>query len=73
MSLRIFIVEGIVTIVFSIFTFIFIPNFPAQDKWLSDSDRTQLLARLQADKGEERQGMKVPMMKLIFEYKIWLM
>jgi uncharacterized protein YqhQ len=35
---RIFIIEGLVTIFFSIFVFIFVPNFLAWDKWLKKND-----------------------------------
>jgi hypothetical protein len=67
-------VEGLITLVISVFVFIFTPGFPAQDKWIGKSDQVQLLARLQADKGEEGHQMtKVPWMKIIFDYKIWLL
>lgn len=73
--IRIFLVEGLVTIVFSIFVFIFTPHFPAQDKWMSKDDQAQLLARLQLDKGAEKQtmGVKVNWKKIVFDYKIWLL
>lgn len=63
------------TIVFSIFVFIFTPHFPAQDQWMSKDDQAQLLARLQLDKGAEKQtmGVKVDWKKIVFDYKIWLL
>ncbi|KAH8646655.1 major facilitator superfamily domain-containing protein [Xylariales sp. PMI_506] len=70
----IFIVEGIITIVFSFLVLIFTPHFPEQDKWFSESDQAHLLARLQADKGDEKEDVvKVKWTKIIFNYKIWLM
>ncbi|KAH6652491.1 major facilitator superfamily domain-containing protein [Truncatella angustata] len=71
----IFVVEGLITVVFSVFVFIFTPHFPAQDKWLSKEDQSQLLARLQCDKGEEKQRLagRVNWKKIIFDYKIWLL
>ncbi|KAF7533668.1 hypothetical protein G7054_g6880 [Neopestalotiopsis clavispora] len=71
----IFLVEGLVTIVFSIFVFIFTPHFPSQDKWMDKEDQAQLLARLQLDKGEQKQdmGVKVDWLKIVFDYKIWLL
>ena len=68
---RIFVVEGLLTIFFSIFVFIFVPNFPATDKWLKEEDKSRLLARLDADKGEEKPASEVSWMKMLFDYKIW--
>ncbi|KAN0094092.1 MFS general substrate transporter [Hyaloscypha variabilis] len=59
----IFVVEGLLTIFFSVFIFIF----------LKGEDKTKLLARLDADKGEEKASSEVSWMKMIFDYKIWLM
>lgn len=55
--------------------FIFTPHFPAQDKWLNREDQIQLLARLQLDKGQEKEHMaaKVNWSRIVFDYKIWLM
>jgi hypothetical protein len=70
----IFIIEGLITIFFSIFVFIFVPNFPAKDKWLSEHDRTRLLARLEADKGKANDSTEgVAWKKVLFDYKIWIM
>lgn len=71
---RIFVIEGLITIVFSIFVFIFVPNFPARDTWLSESDKRNLLKRLEADKGiESNDNSQVPWKKIVFDYKIWIM
>ncbi|RDW91723.1 hypothetical protein BP5796_02888 [Coleophoma crateriformis] len=70
----IFVVEGLITIVFSIFVFIFVPNFPARDTWLSEKDKTNLLKRLEADKGiESKDNSQVSWKAIVFDYKIWLM
>ncbi|EXJ94470.1 hypothetical protein A1O1_02866 [Capronia coronata CBS 617.96] len=75
----IFVIEGLVTIFFSIFVFIFTPHFPGKDKWISEHDRARLLARLEADKGKEYSNQKlannkkVPWTKVVFDYRIWLM
>lgn len=70
----IFIIEGLITIFFSIFVFIFVPNFPARDTWIKDSDKSRLLARLEEDKGDEKEGLtKTPWSRIIFDYKIWLL
>ncbi|CAG8955404.1 hypothetical protein HYFRA_00010268 [Hymenoscyphus fraxineus] len=70
----IFIVEGLVTIVFSILVFIFTPNFPARDTWLKSEDKNRLLARLEADKGEEKTATKkVPWIRMMFDARIWSM
>jgi len=70
---RIFVVEGLLTIFFSIFVFIFVPNFPARDKWMKNEDKSRLIARLDADKGEEKAASEVSWMKMLFDYKIWLL
>lgn len=71
---RIFIIEGLVTIFFSIFVFIFVPNFPGKDKWIKEEDREMLLARLEVDKGKEREDVsKGAWKKVVFDYRVWLM
>lgn len=71
---RIFIVEGLITMFFSIFAFIFIPNFPAKDKWLDENDKQMLLTRLEVDKGKEKDEVsKEEWIRVLLDYKIWLM
>jgi len=70
----IFIIEGLLTIFFSIFMFIFTPHFPAKDSWIKPHDKARLLARLEADKGKQSTTLdNVPWTKVIFDYKIWLL
>jgi hypothetical protein len=64
-----FVIEGLITIFFSIFFFNLVPNFPARDTWLKPEDKEMLLARLEADKGDE-DVVKVSWKKLVFDYKV---
>jgi cyanate permease len=69
----IFVVEGLVTIVFSILVFIFVPHFPAREIWLCEHDRALLLTRLEADKGKEAEHESGGLwLKYLVDYKIWL-
>ena len=70
---RIFIIEGVITIFFSIFVFIFTPDFPGKNKSLSDSERARLVARLEADKGTQSEAIKnVGWVKILTDYRIWI-
>jgi len=70
----IFIIEGLLTIFFSIFVFIFTPHFPARDKWIKEEDRVRLLARLEADKGKEYKDLdQAPWIKVLLDWRIWLL
>jgi hypothetical protein len=69
----IFVVEGLITIVFAGLVFIFCPHFPAKDSWLSEKDRTMLLARLEADKGKESEREDGKMwLKALVDHRVWL-
>ncbi|KIW00220.1 uncharacterized protein PV09_08260 [Verruconis gallopava] len=69
----IFVVEGLVTIVFSVLVFIFCPNFPAKDNLLSEKDRAMLLARLEADKGKEVEKESTSTwLRAFVDYRVWL-
>lgn len=58
----IFIIEGALTCVVSLFFFFLLPNFPEEAKWLQPSERAYITARLRADQGhsavERRTTMK---------------
>ncbi|KAL3422835.1 transporter-like protein [Phlyctema vagabunda] len=70
----IFILEGLITIVFSVFIFIFMPNFPTKERGLTEKERTRLLARLENDKGKENTQLShVAWKNVFFNYKIWLL
>jgi Major Facilitator Superfamily len=69
----IFIIEGVITIFFSIFVFIFTPDFPGKNMNLNDSERARLVARLEADKGVESEALKnVGWFKILTDYRIWI-
>ncbi|KAE9969976.1 hypothetical protein BLS_004856 [Venturia inaequalis] len=69
----IFIIEGLITIFFSIFVFIFTPDFPGKNTSLSDSERARLVARLEADKGVESEAIRnVGWLKILTDYRIWI-
>lgn len=65
-------IEGLITTFFSIFVFIVVPNFPAKDKWLKPEDKGMLLARLEADKGQE-DLVRADWKKVVFDYKVWIL
>ncbi|KAF2467041.1 MFS general substrate transporter [Lindgomyces ingoldianus] len=48
----IFILEGTLTCVVSIFFYFLLPNFPEQAKWLREDERAFIRARLQQDQGK---------------------
>ncbi|KAF2704777.1 MFS general substrate transporter [Pleomassaria siparia CBS 279.74] len=48
----IFILEGTLTCVVSLFFFFLLPNFPEEVKWLTEEERTFVKARLQQDQGK---------------------
>jgi cyanate permease len=69
----ILIIEGLVTIFFSVFVFIFTPHFPGRDKGLGEHDTARLLGRLEADKGKEKTSLdRIPWTKVLLDYKIWV-
>lgn len=47
----IFILEGALTVVASVFVYLFLPDFPEQTKWLDDKERAFASARLREDQG----------------------
>ncbi|KAM3080511.1 hypothetical protein ACMFMG_005458 [Clarireedia jacksonii] len=69
----IFIIEGLITVFFAVFVFIFTTNFPVADSWLKDSDKAALLSRLENDRGEEKTTLGGSnWKKVILDYKVWL-
>ncbi|KAF1839119.1 MFS general substrate transporter [Decorospora gaudefroyi] len=54
----IFILEGLLTVLFSFAFFFLLPNFPEEVKWLSEEERAYVKARLQIDQG--RSGRERP-------------
>ncbi|KAF2005013.1 MFS general substrate transporter [Amniculicola lignicola CBS 123094] len=48
----IFILEGALTVLVSLFFFFLLPNFPEEVKWLTEDERTFVRRRLQLDQGQ---------------------
>lgn len=66
--------EGLITIFFSIFVFVFTPDFPQKDNGLSEEDREMLLMRLETDKGVEKEDVMIESWKkVVLDYKSWLL
>jgi hypothetical protein len=51
---RIFIIEGLITVVIGVASKWWIPDWPENAKFLNDDERRLLLARLAQDTGEAR-------------------
>ncbi|PGG99238.1 hypothetical protein AJ79_08630 [Helicocarpus griseus UAMH5409] len=70
----IFILEGLLTIVFSIPVLLLVPNFPDRAKWLKPAEQAALVARLEADKGEAKKELSFSDWKQVaMDYRIWLL
>jgi MFS family permease len=70
----IFILEGIITIAISVLVFLVVPGFPQESLFLTDEERARLLRRLQMDRGDEKNDIeKVKWLKVLTDYKIWLL
>jgi sugar phosphate permease len=48
----IFIVEGILTIVLGLLTWLFVPDFPDKSTFISEEQRKMVLDRVEADRGD---------------------
>jgi len=55
----IFILEGLLTVVVSLFFFFLLPNFPEESKWLTEDERAFVKARLQIDQGKSARDRKM--------------
>ena len=66
-------VEGAITIIFGIFTWFFIPDFPDQNKFLTQEQTTFILARVERDRGDSipdaLTGKKV--VEHLLDWKAW--
>jgi MFS family permease len=68
----IFILEGLCTLLISIFVFFLVPDFPERTNILSPVDKAHLLAKLKRDKGEQKLDLKsVNWFQIFTDYKIW--
>jgi MFS family permease len=55
----IFILEGLLTVVVSLFFFFLLPNFPEESTWLTEDERAFVKARLQIDQGKSARDRKM--------------
>lgn len=70
----IFILEGIVTSVYGIFAAWLIPGWPEESHFLKHEERSNLLERLEIERGEERLEMEgVNWIKLLTNWKTWML
>jgi Major Facilitator Superfamily len=68
----VFILEGLFTFVFGVASWFIIPRFPQEATFLTDEERSLLLARLQHDRGNERINFEgINWVKLLTDWKIW--
>ncbi|KFY53404.1 hypothetical protein V496_07616 [Pseudogymnoascus sp. VKM F-4515 (FW-2607)] len=68
----VFIIEGLITVAFSVAAFVIIPGFPEDAKFLTEPERAFLLNRLREDRGEEKIDMKnVPWLRVLLDWKVW--
>ncbi|KAL3463703.1 putative MFS transporter [Aspergillus heterothallicus] len=70
----IFILEGLVTIVFSAIVFFIVPNFPVRATWLKPEEREALVARLDLDKGPgQDHPSRRDWLEAASDWKIWVL
>ncbi|KAF2748700.1 MFS general substrate transporter [Sporormia fimetaria CBS 119925] len=68
----IFIIEGILTILLSLFVFLFVPDFPEKTKILTPDEKAHLLQKLHDDKGAQKLDLKsIDWLKVLGDWKIW--
>ncbi|KFY43665.1 hypothetical protein V494_01870 [Pseudogymnoascus sp. VKM F-4513 (FW-928)] len=68
----VFIIEGLITVAFSVCAFVIIPGFPEDAKFLTEPERAFLLKRLRDDRGQEKTDMKgVPWLRVLLDWKVW--
>ena len=76
-SIRLFIIEGIATVVFSIPAAFILPNYPATTKWLSEQERALAVWRLTLEAGGEEDDVKDSVWKGLKDAcadpKVWLL
>ncbi len=69
----IFILEGILTCVFSVVAFFAVADFPEHAKWLSDKERTFVVGRLAADQGSSGIEKRITWQQILETLKDWKM
>lgn len=71
----IFILEGVLTVVVSLFFFFLIPSFPEDAKWLTEEERDYVRARLRADQGRSAADRQITLRdvgRVLKDYKVIL-
>ncbi|KAF9486022.1 MFS general substrate transporter [Pholiota conissans] len=69
----IFIVEGLITIVFGVIAWFFLPSFPDQNTFLSPEDTDIILRRVEKDRGDSLPDTltKEVIIKHLLDWKLW--
>lgn len=70
-----FIIEGAITVAFSLLAIFILPDFPATTRWLSEQERTVAVHRLNKNSGsqdEERGPILRGVWMALTDYKVWL-
>lgn len=69
----IFILEGLISVVFSVPLYFVVPGFPQEAAFLTEEERSYLLQRLALERGEEKVTIHtIQWVKVLFNWKIWL-
>lgn len=71
-----FIIEGCVTVAFSLSSMLVLPDFPATTKWLTPEERAVAVHRLRIYSGsedEERGSIVKGVVSAFADYKVWLL
>jgi MFS family permease len=71
-----FIIEGAVTVAFSLISLVILPDFPATTRWLSDEEKAVAVHRLRVHSGsvdEERGPLFRGLLMAVSDYKVWLL
>lgn len=68
-----FVIEGAPTIVLGLFTLAWLPNTPAQAKWLTNEEKQWLEAELRAEREELEAGGKYSLFDSLRDPRVWLL
>ncbi|KAF2759481.1 MFS general substrate transporter [Pseudovirgaria hyperparasitica] len=69
----IFILEGLLTLLVSLFFFFLLPDFPEEARWLTDEERAYVIARLRVDQGKSARDRSLgarDILNVFRDYKI---
>jgi MFS family permease len=68
-----FIVEGAPTIALGLFTLVYLPNSPAEARWLSNDEKRWLESELGAERAELEAGGKYSLFASLRDPRVWLL